>query len=124
MTTEQLRDLDWQVARDLMGWKLWKYQRGWARTFARPPEWHETSTLEATATEERYDDWDRTVPHYSTDHNAVALVRAEIVRRCRDEVFIVELAEMFLGDVFALMTATPEQQCIAALRAVGKEVTT
>ena len=79
-----------------------------------------------------------TLPRYTTDYNAVALVREEIARRGLQAAFVqalVELVAPFIQNdrfdewtdettdaLFALVNATPDQQCRAALRAVGVDV--
>lgn len=66
----------------------------------------------------------------SADHNVVALVRAEIGRRELGRRFIIELYAIVSGleggevvtpndYVWALLNASPAQQCRAALKAVG-----
>ncbi len=72
-------------------------------------------------------------PHYTTDHNAAAEVRAEIARRRLHGDFLGHLGSILevaipvakgigLKSLWELTNATPEQQCRAALRAVGVEV--
>lgn len=66
--------------------------------------------------------------HYSGDAAAARLIEDEIERRGIGEAYIWYLAEV-IGhprhvawsslDMFALLRATPEQRCRAALRAVG-----
>ncbi len=73
------------------------------------------------------------MPRYSTDHNAVALVRAEIAQRELSRRFIIELFAIVSGldagplvvsndYVWLLLNASPAQQCLAALRAKGVSV--
>lgn len=73
------------------------------------------------------------IPPYTTDHNAAAEVRAEIARRRLHGDFLGHLGSILevaipvakgigLKSLWELTNATPEQQCRAALRAVGVEV--
>jgi hypothetical protein len=71
------------------------------------------------------------VPHYSTDHNACAQMRARIAEMGLIPTFIMLLArkqemprssEWTTKDLWWLINATPEQQCRAALQAVGVDV--
>lgn len=60
-------------------------------------------------------------PRYSTSHDAVALVRAEIERRGMERQFLSEMIAI-VGytewTAWRSMNASPEQQCWAALAAV------
>ena len=55
---------------------------------------------------------------YSTDHEAVAEVRAEIERRGLELEFTRNLRLVGPNVIWASLNATPEQQCRAALAAV------
>ena len=116
------RALDAAVAERVMGWRV------------QPNAWDSRSCDERTP---RYDygvvEADRGVrggvPRFSTSHDAVATVRAEIERRGLRGHFVYALAKQFGFSfeiepfdeiaVWIFLNATPEQQCRAALAAVG-----
>lgn len=73
------------------------------------------------AGEDPNDDDAPLVPHYSTSHDAVATVRAEIERRGLERQFLSEMIAI-VGytewTAWRIINASPEQQCRAALKAV------
>lgn len=81
------------------------------------------------ALRDQYDEWG-ILPEYTTDHTAVRLVEDEIERRGIDAryLYIKHLILIFNPDpedfvlTWDLLRATPEQRCLAALRACGVEV--
>lgn len=108
------RALDAAVAERVMGWRV------------QPNAWDSRSCDERTP---RYDygvvEADRGVrggvPRFSTSHDAVATVRAEIERRGLEPKFVRQLIAMVgYSDrtTWRILNASPEQQSRAALKAV------
>ncbi len=95
----QGRELDAKIAVDLFGTEV---------------EWFSATVLVFRVT-------GVVIPNYSTSHNAVALVRAEIERRGLERQFLSEMIAI-VGytewTAWRSMNATPEQQCRAALKTV------
>lgn len=66
------------------------------------------------------------LPHYTTEHAAARLVEDEIERRGLQQRYVDELLtferEADFSAEWFLIRATPEQRCLAALRALGVAV--